>query len=147
MHTSNARGMPKSNAFGRVLTQFNTKERLILRLIHDLELVSTALLKEAFPEESDVKLGVSLLVLVGCGAVRRERSFWICTWFGAGVSNWCQQLRWLEFLPKRPSPIPGPHLGETVMTLGLLAISIDLPSFRQGVVGAVGVSTITLTRC
>ena len=104
--------MPTSNLFGRLLKQFDARERLILHLIHDLRVVSTTLLKETFPEATDRQLTISLLVLLGCGVVRREGSLWTCTWLGAGVANWGQQLRWRKHLPGWNVPIPAPHQGE-----------------------------------
>jgi len=105
------------NLFDIQLSGLCPKSTVLLQLLHDLR--GTILQDlEALLRDSrigDVRPLLARLEALGLLACRQ--GFWACTWAGAGVANWRQQLCWAEYqMPDEPVPLPRP--GENGNELG-----------------------------
>lgn len=111
----NRQGHP--NLFDFYLHGLGEEASILLQLLHDLRGATFPDLEfllriSRVDDFRQVCIGLEDLGLLFC-----DHGVWTCTWIGAGVANWRQQLCWAAYqLPG--GPIPAPRPGENGSELG-----------------------------
>lgn len=106
------------NLFDFYLGNLCEDSAVLLQLLHDLRGTTRLDLETLLigSRMRDIRPLLASLEALGLLACRRD-GFWFCTWAGAGVANWRQQLCWAAYQsPEEPIPLPRP--GENGSELG-----------------------------
>lgn len=105
-----------SNLFDFYLEGLAEEAAILLQLLHDLRGV-TLIELENLLSHSQIDFEQMCTYLEELGLVICNEGTWVCSWTGAGVANWRQQLVWAAY--RFPGQcIPAPKPGENGSELG-----------------------------